>query len=62
MRNKVKPGATFKLSEDEPAQNAKVGQFRELLQNAAFCSFVGFCPFLLNLEVQKRDAPFTTYA
>ena len=26
MRNKVKPGATFKLSEDEPAQNAKVGQ------------------------------------
>ena len=24
MRNKVKPGATFKLSEDEPAQNAKV--------------------------------------
>ena len=28
MRNKVKPVATFKPSEDEPAQNAKVGQIQ----------------------------------
>ena len=42
MRNKVKPGATFKLSEDEPAQNAKVGQFEVL-------------SILLKFEAHKRD-------
>ena len=41
MRNKVKPGATFKLSEDEPAQNAKVGQLEVF-------------SFLVRFEAHKR--------
>ena len=47
MRNKVKPGATFKLSEDEPAQNAKVGQFEVL-------------SILLQFEAHKRDMRYFT--
>jgi len=34
MRNKVKPGATFKLSEDEPAQNAKASDDKALSKSA----------------------------